>query len=183
MVMTAVTTEPTNNPHNHTTHSSPEEVERRRDVYKALRTVILWTISDAFALCELESMWTQVQIDNLLSPQQRAKPKNIPLAVQRELSAKLYSTLLSEMVGVNEHKARKENGQSLQASVQDWSRVLADMVTQTYELRPLIDASIVGEFTGILTELGVGDPQNPRASLYLPNAVRERLNSKSQNVQ
>jgi hypothetical protein len=44
-----------------------------------------------------------------------------------------------------------------------------------YRLRPLEESALHGQITGLLRELGVGDPANPRGSRYLPTVVRHRL--------
>lgn len=150
---------------------SPTEVSR------ALRTAILYIIVDAFDLTEQEEEIVLAQLVEILRPVERQMPRAIPLPVKRELEEGLYTRMLAARRS-NGYvpKPRAVDGSTLQASVQDWSQVMADMVTQTYELRPLVDASIIGAFTGILLELGVGIKGLQRASKYLPTAVRHKLN-------
>lgn len=144
-----------------------------RKVSNAVRTVLVYTIADVFSLEDEETMWVAYQVGRVMEPLINAKPRAIPLPVKRELESGIYSRLLVE----GNSKARQADGTTVQASIQDWSQVLADIVIQSYNLRPLMDATIVASFTGILKELGVGHKDNPRASKYLPTAVRHALNS------
>lgn len=141
-------------------------------VSKSLRTVLVFTISDAFGLEEEEAFWVSFQVNKVLEPLWSARPRAIPLPVKRELENGIYSRLLVE----KGREGRECDGETTQASIQDWAQVLAELVTETYTLRPLMDATIVAHFVGILRELGVGAKGNPRASNYLPNAVRHKLN-------
>lgn len=163
-----MTSSTTTEPSTSRTHTS------YRRVSSAVKTVLVYTISDSFGLDDTETIWVSYQVARVLEPLINARPKAIPLPVQKELDSGIYSKLLLR----GGFKAGREDGTSTQASVQDWAQVLADLVIQSYHLRPLVDATIVASFIGILTELGVGNRDNPRASNYLPNAVRHVLSSK-----
>jgi hypothetical protein len=51
-------------------------------------------------------------------------------------------------------------------------------VFTSYSLRPLLEDSMRGQLSGLLRELGVGDPSNPRGALFLPNDLRMQIAAK-----
>jgi len=61
------------------------------------------------------------------------------------------------------------------ADLNDWAGVLVDAVGQMYRLRPMEESALQGQIIGLLREIGVGNPANPRGSRYLPTVVRHRL--------
>lgn len=150
---------------------SPEQVLR------ALRTVLTHTITDAFDLTSEESMWVSFHVDQILSPIGAARPKAVPLPVRKELESRLYSHRLAEREGRVIIPRAADPGVK-QGALEDWAAVFSETVRQCYDLRPLVQASIDGQFTGLLLELGVGHPTNPRAGRYLPTAVRYLLSHK-----
>lgn len=151
---------------------------RRDDVVRAMRTVIVYTVTDVFDLAEEESMWVSYHVENILRQVEGMTPRSIASPVRHELQTGEYSKRLSASLEA-EHFPTRASGRTTQADVTDWATVLSDVITQSYMVRPMLALSIVGQISGILVELGVGDPVNPRASRYLPNSVRHAINASS----
>lgn len=149
------------------------EVKSYQALNSAIRVVITYMLVDAFELQEEESMWVHHSLGSILEPLIGSKVKGIPSPVRDELLGNTYSTMLAQHSWSN---TITPNNNSQQASVQDWGQVLANIIFECYELRPLYSASLSTQFVGLLLELGVGDPQNPRPSQYLPNALRYQMN-------
>jgi hypothetical protein len=140
----------------------------------ALRTVMLYSIGDPFGLLPEEILWTGFYLDKILAPLQGRDPGDVPLAVRREMLDGTYSQILTRM-------ERRGTAPPVfdpdvpRADINDWAAVLMASVTQCYSLRPMDESSMHGQLVGLLRELGVGDPSNPRGARYLPNDVRYRL--------
>lgn len=143
----------------------------------ALRTVILFTFTDAFGLVPEESMWVAYHLDEVLAPLLSKRPGNVPLAVRQEMLEGNYSAALNRIeerddrfaAGVFDPAAKR-------ATATDWAAVTMQMISECYQLRPLDESAMTGQIVGLLRELGVDDPKNPRPARYLPNDVRHRLN-------
>lgn len=145
-------------------------------VAAALRTIITYTITDVFDLTPEETLWSSYHINEMLKPFEEMVPKSVPIAVTQELSSKEYSVRLSQR---NEGSFNDISNNVENASLEDWVSIFMDMITQSYyPLRPMIEATIRGRISGLLSELGIGAHNNPRGALYLPNAVRYMLNAK-----
>lgn len=143
----------------------------------ALRTVVLFTLADSFALVPEETMWASYHLERIFEPLARAERLLVPLAVRQEmLPPHPYSQALDalESSPVVAQPAPFDVG-TRSATESDWSAVIMAMVTESFMLRPLDEATMRGQIAGVLRELGVGHPSNPRAARYLPNDVRHRL--------
>jgi hypothetical protein len=147
---------------------------QRQEVLNAVRTVIAYTISDVFCLTEEETMWTTYHLNKALEPLKDKRPRAIAAPVQHELATGYYSKQLAETYRA---EPSQSNGSVAEADILDWAEMLAGVAIEGYNVRPLVAASLVGNISGVLMELGVGNPQNPRASKYLPNAVRHSLSA------
>lgn len=142
----------------------------------AMRTVITYTITDVFDLTPEEALWLSYHIKTILEPFEEMKPKAVPVPVTQELLTRQYSQNLS----IREEGAYVDKDADTEdAQLSDWVEVIMEMVTSCYQpIRPLLEASVRGQISGVLTELGVGIEKNPRGALYLPNAVRYNLAKK-----
>ena len=145
----------------------------------ALRTVILFTLTDSFGLVPEESMWAGYHIhpDRILAPLVGKHPLTVPVAVRREMTADHpYTQALDNLETRDDRNATAAyDPRVIHADINDWVAVIMQMVTTCYPLRPLEESSMHGQLVGVLRELGVGDRTNPRAARYLPNDVRHRL--------
>lgn len=139
----------------------------------AMRTVITYTITDVFDLTQEEALWLSYHIKNILEPFEKMKPKAVPIPVTQELLTRQYSNhLLARESGT--YASKDANIEDTHLS--DWVEIIMEMVSSCYQpMRPLLEASVRGQISGVLTELGVGIEKNPRGALYLPNAVRFNL--------
>ena len=141
----------------------------------ALRTVMLYVLSDAFALLPEEIMWAGFHLDEILSPLAGQEPGSVALAVRHESRTGEYSARLSRAESLPVTTAPAQVGPSAHVSAADWAAVLMHMVSTGYVLRPLVESSMLGQIIGLLRELGVGDGTAPRPAKYLPNDLREYL--------
>lgn len=145
----------------------------------ALRTVVLFTISDAFALVPEEVLWAGYHLDETLAPLIARTPTSVPLSVRHEMLEGTYAAALERL------QSREPTGdfpvwdkQAAHARAEDWAAVTMQMVTECYALRPMEESTMHGRIVGLLRELGVDHPGNPRPARYLPNDVRYRLNNR-----
>lgn len=142
----------------------------------AMRTVITFTITDVFDLTPDESFWLSYQINRILAPFENITPSALPTAVSHELTTRHYSTYLSDRTDGG-YAPRAEDIE--ETNLSDWTEVFMEMICSSYAMmNPMLEASIRGELTGLLMELGVGIEKSPRGALYLPNAVRYNLAKK-----
>jgi hypothetical protein len=146
----------------------------------ALRTVVLYTVTDAFGLVVEEVMWAGYHLDRVLAPLLGKAPQMVPLAVRQEMLEGTYSAALETLESRDGQGASAAyDPQVVHATIQDWAGVIMQMITTCYPLRPMDESSMHGQIVGLLRELGVSDPSNPRPARYLPNDVRHRLVSRS----
>lgn len=142
----------------------------------AMRTVITFTITDVFNLTPDESIWLSYRVDQILKPFEEVAPNVLPTSVTHELTTRQYSTYLSER---SEGSYNTPDETIEEASITDWTDVFMEMICSTYApIRPMLEASVRGELTGLLMELGVGIEKGQRCALYLPNSVRYNLAQK-----
>lgn len=140
----------------------------------ALRTVLLYSIAAPFSLLPEEVFWVNFHLEKVLAPLVGKQPEVVPLAVRQEMLEGTYSQALDAIeeqavpVGIVDPQAAT-------AEINDWVAVLMGTITQCYTLRPIEESAMHGRLIGLLRELGVSDPQNPRGAVFLPNDVRHRL--------
>lgn len=148
-------------------------VKNSEALHSAIKSVMVFNITDAFNLQEYECIWAHTHVSRILEPLLGAHIKSIAAPVKDELLTGMYSRKIAE----RRWDAHQPQGVSdtQQASVYDWAKVLANIILECYSVRPLYETSLVAQFVGLLTELGVGDPENPRASIYLPTALRYQM--------
>lgn len=146
----------------------------------AVAAVLTFTITDAFALTVEESMWVAFHLHDMLEPFTHQDPYTTPLAVRTELRTRAFSRVLAaaDLQGSNT-VALPADPAVVAADAADWAAVLTDTVSTTYRMRPMRESAVFGTLMGLLRELGVGHPDNPRGARYLPVAVRHRLASKT----
>jgi hypothetical protein len=142
----------------------------------AFRVVLTYTITDAFALTVEESLWVSYHLTGVLQPLRRMVPSRLPLAVRHELLEQTYSERMNTFeTRDHDSVALPADPEVTAADLDDWAIVIAETVTSCYPLRPITESGMYGQITGLLRELGVGHPTNPRAARYLPNAVKTRI--------
>lgn len=146
-------------------------------ILRAARTVIVYSISDIWDLEEYETMWVSYHTEKALSQFAGLHSHSMSASVKYELLSGEYSRRLNTEPRPGFTGAHRANKKVRQASVQEWAQMLSDVVTQCYDVRPMIIAALHGQLSGILVELGVGNVSDPRASLYLPSAIRWIMNT------
>lgn len=146
----------------------------------AFKGALTYMISDSFNLTDEETIWAGYQIKQVLSVFEETYPQALPNAVSHELLTKQYSkSVMRRKDGI--YLSAKDGGEP--ADLKSWVNVIMDMVDSAYRPDPFEDARIRAQFTSILEDLGVGKSQNPRAALYLPNAIRwNAAQSKNKNA-
>lgn len=146
---------------------------------EALRTVILWTFTDAFGLVTEETMWAGYHLDQILAPLMDKKPRQVTLAVRQEMHDGTYTRALAAIEARDDRTGGVVyDPEAAKASVNDWAAVVLQMVTECYQIRPMEESAMHGQIVGLLRDLGIDHPQNPRAARYLPNDVLYRLRRK-----
>lgn len=143
----------------------------------ALRTVVLCTLADAFALVPEEILYTGRHLDEVLAPLMSRTPTSVPLSVRHEMFEGNFAAALERLETSDITTASAvENTETHRARAEDWAAVTVQMVGECYDLAPLEETTMHARIVGVLRELGVDHPINPRAARYLPNNVRYRLN-------
>jgi hypothetical protein len=161
------------NAEGHTTQVNPDSGDVRLG---ALRIVMLYTITDVFGLVAEESMWAGYQLDRILAPLMDQKPRMVPLPVRQEMLSGAYSRELNDLeTRASGISAIGQDPLTASADLNDWAAVLVDAVGQMYQLGSMEESALQGQVIGLLREIGVGNPANPRGSRYLPTVVRHRL--------
>lgn len=152
------------------------EAGTTEETLRAVRSVTLWTIQDAFDLVAAEVLWASYQLSPIFDKLHGREPVGIPASVRQELLHQTYSKKLNlTRMDSNEESRAVYRDDVLNADLTDWAAVLTDLIRVTYDPRPIEVEEIRGRITGILRELGVGDEVDPRGSLYLPNVILDRL--------
>ena len=124
-------------------------------------------------------MWAGFHLDQIFEPLAMKTPRNVPLSVRQEMLNGTYTSALRTMEKKNDRSGGVPfDPEAKQATAHDWAAVVTAMITECYTIRPLEESSINGRLVGLLRELGVDDPENPRAARYLPNDIRHRLNKR-----
>lgn len=147
---------------------------------EALRTVVLFTLADAFALVPEETMWADHRLADILAPLTAFEASSVPLAVRQEMLEGNYRHALEAIGRRNPHTSTPVwDKEAVKATAEDWAGVTMQMVTECYTLRPLDESAMHAKLLGLLRDLGLDHPYNPRPARYLPNDVRYRLNRKT----
>jgi len=148
------------------------------DTLAALRTVLLYTLADPFVLCADEIIAAGVYLDHILAPLTGQRPGVVPLAVRKEILDGTFSAGLDVITRTGGSVAGYDPDVT-QASAADWVSVLMHLVEQCYSLPAADDIAMAGRLTSLLRDLGIGDPVNPRAAMYLPADVRLRISART----
>lgn len=150
------------------------------EICNAFKTTVTFMIADSFNLTGEETMWASYKIKEALHSLGTQKPKSLPNAVTHELLTRQYST---EVAKRKDGSYLTEGQSGNPADLHGWIDVIMEMVDSTYELDLMDEAETRAHLTFVLENLGVGGPANPRAALYLPNAVRwNAAQKRSQSV-
>lgn len=147
-------------------------VKRRfspRQMHSAFTTTLTYMVSDALNLTGEETLWTSYQIKDALGQFADQEPRSLPNAVTHELLTNQYSKSVAD----RNDGSYLTSGESREpADLKGWIDVLMEMVDSSYDPDIMSSAQVRAKFTAILQQLGVGSVKNPRATLYLPNAIR-----------
>lgn len=149
-------------------------------VLNALRTVITYTLVDAFDLNPDEATILNYKVAEALLPFKDATAHSIPQAVFHEIKTQEYSRNLSERTTGTYYQREKndlpKNVALLTAEFNDWVEIILEMVTLSYHpININSEITLRANISLVLSELGIGAKKNPRESYYLPNAVRYNL--------
>lgn len=139
----------------------------------AFRIIFIYTISSSFDLNEEETIWVGYQLDSILSPLLRYKPNTVPFPVRQEMLKKTYSYLLEQKSRVDKKTitSQKFSNNVLIAELADWVDALMNILTMSYNLKPVDEIKIRGELSVLLSSLGVGALISPRMASHLPNDI------------
>lgn len=152
--------------------------DSRAATVEALRTVTLYTISDAFDLCWQETSAVSFRLDRIFAPLLDHHPHQVPWAVRREMLDGSFTLLVSRRQETWGSGGQRFDHQVLHASVEEWTEILLTPIFDSYDLNPVMESRMYFEVLAMLKDLGVGDEKNPRASMYLPTDLRLRLMSR-----
>lgn len=142
----------------------------------AMRNVLLHLISEAFDLREEETIYAGVALDNALAPLLDIQSHTVPFAVRQEMLDGSYSRVLELRAKARVRRANPLFDASLsQPTLSEWVETLISPIETSYDLRPVVIAGLRGAFSTLLSDLGVGDPRNPRAAAYVPADMRTRM--------
>jgi hypothetical protein len=142
----------------------------------ALHAVLLHLLADTFDLREEEVLWVSYNLDKTLSSLLDITPHSVPFACRQEMLDGTYTRLL-ELRGKS-HLTRSRSiydENALQATLEEWVDTLMAPIVTSYNLRALVEATMRGQFKGLLIELGVGDLSNPRGATHIPIDLRNRI--------
>lgn len=151
-----------------------------KETARAIAVVINYIVSDAFNLNEEENLWLSYNLNKVLKPLEFLEPHVIMGAVRRELETGEYSNRMFQYTPrpISQYPNMT---QVRMATLEDWTTVISSAVLASYpDVRPMVQASIVGSIYGLFSELGLtNEISTTRQSFYLPNAVRYALNAKN----
>lgn len=156
---------------------NPDMADTSGEVYAdALRAFLLAVIADTFELRASEMFWADHHLRDLTAPLAAQQPHVVPLAVSHELATGRLRAQLQAMEAAGEDPAYRVRPAGVRyADAEQWAAVFMQMITASYELRPMAEAGMRGQMIGMLRELGVGHASQPRASRYLPDDLLEML--------
>jgi hypothetical protein len=145
------------------------------------RTVFLYLLADAFDLTDSEILWAGYHLDTIFAPLLDQAPHAVPLAVKREVFDGTYTRLMELRSRARLSRADTTHDPNvLQATADEWADMVMEQVTSCYSLRPITESAMRGHLIGLLTELGVGTPDNPRGATFLPTDLRLKILNQSQ---
>lgn len=140
----------------------------------ATRTIILYLIVESFDLTVDEKMWAGWVLDDVCADILSVAPYQVPVAVRQELLKGTYTKLLKTR-GLSTEAKIVYDPDVVQASMDEWVSALMLPITASYDLEPMIEISMRSRLVGLLTDLGVGHPINPRGATYLPTELRQHI--------
>lgn len=142
----------------------------------AMRTVLLYLISDAFALNGEEQIWAGWALDDVCAELLGDRPHTVPLPVRQEMISGAYSRLLE--MRAKQAFVRNDNvydNRVVHATVDEWANALMVPIQASYSLSPFAEAHMREKVRILLSDLGVGNESNPRGATYLPTELRYRV--------
>lgn len=142
----------------------------------ALRSVLLHLMCDTWDLKEEESLWAGFRLDSILSPLLDVMPHTVPFAVRQEMLDGTYTRLVE--LRAKAHLVRGHvtfDPRIPQPTFSEWVETLVNPIESSYDISPVALASIRGEIAQLLSDLGVGNAENPRGATHVPNDLRTRM--------
>lgn len=140
----------------------------------ALRSVLLYTLTDTFALIPEESLWLGYELGTILAPLEGHATAVVPLPVRQEMLGGAASAALDRL-----HQRATQmlphDPDAVTATAEQWTSVIMSMVKTCFDIPAMSELAMQARILGALHELGIDDPRNPRPSRYLPNDVRFSL--------
>ena len=147
-------------------------------VVSAISTVITYMLSDAFDMTSEESIWVGWTVKELLQPLENEHSEGLQVAVSRELETFEYSQSLFERDKTRGTVHIKHDNVKY-ATLDEWVEAVTEIIFASYNnVRPMTRSRIIGSIAGLLTELGITNDENSRASLYLPTSLRHIMASR-----
>lgn len=144
------------------------------DVVVALRAVLTYTLTDAFALVSDESFWLGYELKTLLIPLKGNETLVVPLSVRQEMLGGAASAAL-ERLHQKDTQYLPVDPKAVRATASQWAEVVMSMVNICFTVTPMVGIEMQARLVAMLHELGIDDPKTPRPSRYLPNDVRFSL--------
>lgn len=141
---------------------------------EAMRTFLLYMVVESFDLTHEEQLWAEWVMDDVCGPLMVLQPVQVPVAVRQELLKGSYTRLLRKRSREKASKAIFDPSVK-QATRDEWVAAILLPLTESYELHPLQELEIRTLIVGLLTDLGVGHPANPRGATYLPTELRQNV--------
>jgi hypothetical protein len=147
-------------------------------VVSAISTVLTYMLSDAFDMTSEESIWVGWTLKELLQPLENEHSNALQVAVARELETFEYSQALFERDKIR-GTVHTQHDNVKYAKLDEWVEAVTEIIFASYQnVRPMTKSRIIGSIAGLLTELGITNDENSRASLYLPNSLRHIMASR-----
>ena len=140
----------------------------------ALRAVLLYILTDTFALIPDESLWFGYELKGILAPLEGHRTGVLPLAVRQEMLGGTASAALARLHQCPQ-QSLADDPRAVRATAERWATVIMAMVKTCFDIPALAEVGLQVAILAALHDLGVDDPTNPRPSRYLPNDVRFSL--------
>lgn len=160
----------------HAANDQRKPPRTRQDVLNAIRVVTTYTIMDVFSLAPEETLWVSHHVGQALEVFENSKVGRLCSPVVYELSTGDYSKRVSKTVA-GQMPQTLTSVANKSVDLGDWAVVISNIASESFYERPLKLSTYNGKIMGILKELGVGDPRNPRPSNYFPNSIMYLRNS------
>lgn len=142
-----------------------------QDYVAATQSVIAQLLAESFDLTGDEILIVNYKLRDLLSPIADADVVALPVMIRREMDDRSASTMLEERVSSELLGGKIVRQTQRQADVTDWAEALLDPVFTGFAVPAFDEARMRTGMVDLLRSLGIGDPDSPRYSLFLPADV------------